>query len=62
MLLNRGINHDFPFNNVHKVTREVLKSEGEAQCFSNSPKGLFSNLLKDLSLPMISTNFNWKDI
>ena len=28
---NRRIKHDFPFNNIRKVPREVLKTEGEAQ-------------------------------
>ena len=27
--LNRGIKHDFPFINICKVPREVLKTEGE---------------------------------
>ena len=26
---NRGIKHDFPFINIRKVPREVLKTEGE---------------------------------
>ena len=30
---NRGIKHDFPFINIRKVGREVLKTEGEAQGF-----------------------------
>ena len=28
---NRGIKHDFPFINIRKVPREVLKTEGEAK-------------------------------
>ena len=28
---NRGIKHDFPFNNIRKVPREALKTEGEAK-------------------------------
>ena len=28
--VNRGIKHDFPFINISKVPREVLKTEGEA--------------------------------
>ena len=28
--LDRGIKHDFPFINIPKVPREVLKTEGEA--------------------------------
>ena len=27
----RGIKRDFPFINIHKVLREVLKTEGEAK-------------------------------
>ena len=33
---NRGIKHDFPFINIRKVPREVLKTEGEAQGFHTS--------------------------
>ena len=29
-LVNRGIKHDFPFINIRKVQRKVLKSEGKA--------------------------------
>ena len=29
-LITRGIKHDFPFVNICKVPREVLKTEGEA--------------------------------
>ena len=28
-IINRGIKHDFPFINIRKVPREVLKTEGE---------------------------------
>ena len=34
---NRGIKHDFPFINIHKVPREVLKPEGEARGFQHFP-------------------------
>ena len=34
--INRGIKHDFPFINIRKVPREVLKTEGEAQGFQPS--------------------------
>ena len=30
MTFIRGIKHDFPFINIRKVPREVLKTEGEA--------------------------------
>ena len=30
-LFTRGIKHDFPFINICKVPREVLKTEGEAR-------------------------------
>ena len=33
----RGIKHDFPFIDIRKVPREVLKTEGEAQGFQPSP-------------------------
>ena len=29
LVLTRGIKHDFPFINIRKVPREVLKTEGE---------------------------------
>ena len=32
----RGIKHDFPFINICKVPREVLKTEGEARGFQPS--------------------------
>ena len=32
-IFNRGIKHDFPFINIRKVPREVLKTEGEARGF-----------------------------
>ena len=34
--VNRGIKHDFPFNDICKVLREVLKTEGEARGFQPS--------------------------
>ena len=34
--LIRGIKHDFPFINIRKVPREVLKTEGEARGFQTS--------------------------
>ena len=36
MRLKRGIKHDFPFINIRKVPREVLKTEGEARGFQPS--------------------------
>ena len=33
LFYNRGIKHDFPFINIRKVPREVLKTEGEARGF-----------------------------
>ena len=33
---NGGIKHDFPFINIRKVPREVLKTEGEARGFQPS--------------------------
>ena len=32
----RGIKHDFPFINIRKVPREVLKTEGEAEVLWNT--------------------------
>ena len=43
---NRGIKHDFPFINICKVPREVLKSEGEAQGFQPS-RGTLRMLMND---------------
>ena len=34
-----GIKHDFPFINIRKIPRDVLKTEGEALSFSTSPEG-----------------------
>ena len=33
---NRGIKHDFPFINIRKVPREMLKAEGEARGYEPS--------------------------
>ena len=43
--INRRIKHDFPFINIPKVPREVLKSEGEVQGFqpSRGTLGLLTN-------------------
>ena len=30
LLINRGIKHDFPFISIRNVSREELKTEGEA--------------------------------
>ena len=35
-----GIRYDFPFINIRKVPREVLKTEGEARCFQHLPRDL----------------------
>ena len=35
-----GIKHDFPFINIRKVPREVLKTEGEARGFQHLPRDL----------------------
>ena len=43
---NRGIKHDFPFINIRKVPREVLKTEGEARGFQPS-RGTFRMLMND---------------
>ena len=37
---NRGIKHDFPFINIPKVPREVLKTGGEVQGFQLFPRDL----------------------
>ena len=39
-IFNRGIKHDFPFINIRKVPREVLKTEGEARGFQPSRRTL----------------------
>ena len=44
--LNRGIKHDFPFINIHKVPRVVLKTEGEARGFQPS-QGTLGMLMND---------------
>ena len=42
----RGIKHDFPFFNICKVPREVLKTEGEARGFQPS-RGTLQMLMND---------------
>ena len=42
----RGIKHDFPFINICKVPREVLKTEGEARGFQPS-RGTLRMLMND---------------
>ena len=42
----RGIKHDFPFIDIHKVPREVLKTEGEARGFQPS-RGTMRMLMND---------------
>ena len=42
----RGIKHDFPFINIRKVPREVLKTEGEARGFQPS-RGTLRMLMND---------------
>ena len=37
---NIGIKHDFPFINIRKVPREVLKTEDEARGFQHLPRDL----------------------
>ena len=37
---NIGIKHDFPFINIRKVPREMLKTEGEARGFQHLPRDL----------------------
>ena len=44
--INRGIKHDFPFINIRKVPREVLKTEGEARGFQPS-RGTLRMLMND---------------
>ena len=43
---NRGIKHDFPFINICKVPREVLKTEGEDRGFQPS-RGTLQMLMND---------------
>ena len=38
--INIGIKHDFPFINIRKVPREVLKTEGEARGFQHIPRDI----------------------
>ena len=42
----RGVKHDFPFVNIHKVPREELKTEGEARGFQPS-RGTLRMLVND---------------
>ena len=44
--MNSGIKHDFPFINIRKVPREVLKTEGEARGFQPS-RGTLQMLMND---------------
>ena len=44
--MNRGIKHDFPFINICKVPREVLKTEDEARGFQPS-RGTLQMLMND---------------
>ena len=37
---NRGIKHYFPFINIRKVPREVLKNRGRSPKFSTFPRDL----------------------
>ena len=46
ILCTRGIKYDFPFINVRKVPREVLKIEGEARGFQPS-RGTLRMLMDD---------------
>ena len=43
---HRGIKHDFPFINICKVPREVLKTEGDARGFQPS-RGTLRMLMND---------------
>ena len=43
---NRGIKHDFPFINICKAQREVLKTEGEPRGFQPS-RGTLRMLMND---------------
>ena len=45
-IFDRGINYDFPFINIRKVPREVLKTEGEARGFQPS-HGVLRMLMND---------------
>ena len=47
--INRGIKHDFPFINIHKVSRKVLKTEGEARGFQPA-RGTLRMLIKNKSM------------
>ena len=43
---NIGIKHDFPFINIRKVPREVLKTEGKPEVF-NISRGTLRMLMND---------------
>ena len=45
-IIIRGIKHDFPFINIRKVAREVLKTEGVARGFQPS-RGTLRMLMND---------------
>ena len=44
-----GIKHDFPFLNIRKVPREVLKTEGKVRGFSIS-RGTLRMLMNDKTM------------
>ena len=46
LTVNRRIKHDFPFINMRKVPREVLKTEGEVRGFQPS-RGTLRMLMND---------------
>ena len=46
---NRGVKHDFSFINIREVSREVLKTEGEARAFQPS-RGTLRMLLNDKNM------------
>ena len=45
-IVNRGIKHDFPFINIRKVPREVLKTGDEARGFQHF-RGTLRMLMND---------------
>ena len=47
MFTDRGIKHDFPFINIRKVPREVLKTSGYALGFQPS-RGTLRMLMNDI--------------
>ena len=44
---NRGTKHDFPFINICKVLKEVVKIEGFALGFFNTSRGTWRMLMND---------------